>query len=137
MHRAAPFVLLTATLMAFSLAAKNPKQHRSSAGDEGPVARLSEAPASARALKNPLAGDARAVAAGRKLFRRYCAECHGRDAEGTGRGPGLQSPDIQNAPPGALFWAIRNGRLRKGMPSWSNLPDAQRWQLVTYLQSLN
>ena len=130
------FALLTVTLIALSLAAENPKERPASAESEGPVARLSEAPDSARALKNPLAGDPQAIAAGRKLFRRHCAECHGRDAEGTGRAPGLRSPAIQNAPPGALFWAIRNGRLRKGMPSWSGLPDAQRWQLVTYLQSL-
>jgi mono/diheme cytochrome c family protein len=128
--------LLAAGLVAFSLAAKKPRSRAEAAAGEGPVARLSEAPASAKSLRNPFTGDARAVAAGRKLFLRHCAECHGRDAEGRGRAPDLRLPGIQNAPPGALFWAIRNGRLRKGMPSWSELPDAQRWQLVTYLQSL-
>jgi hypothetical protein len=26
--------------------------------------------------------------------------------------------------------------VRKGMPVWSKLPEPQRWQLVTYIQSL-
>ena len=28
------------------------------------------------------------------------------------------------------------GDLGHGMPSWSNLPEAQRWQLVAYLRSI-
>jgi len=41
------------------------------------------------------------------------------------------------ATPGEIFWVITNGVVRRGMPSWSRLPEIQRWQIVTYLESLN
>ena len=104
--------------------------------EEGPAARLSEAPHSARSLRNPFAGDERAAAAGHKLFEQHCASCHGAEGRGLGHAANLHAPAIQSAPPGVLFWALRNGRIRKGMPSWSQLPDAQLWQLVTYLKTL-
>ena len=120
--------LMLVTSMA--VAARKPKS------EDGPVAQLSKAPPSAQSLKNPYAGQAEAAAAGRKLFVQHCAECHGQDARGLERAPDLHSPPIQNAPPGTLFWALRNGRVRKGMPSWSHLPDQRLWQIVTYLKTL-
>jgi mono/diheme cytochrome c family protein len=126
---------LTAVLITVSFVpARRPKDPGPS---EGPVARLGEAPASAREMKNPLTADQQTLAAGRKLFLRHCASCHGTEGTGKGRAADLRAQDIQKAPPGAIFWAISNGRLKKGMPSWSGLPPAQRWQLVTYLKSLN
>lgn len=128
--------LLAAVLVAQGLSAKKPKRHAEDVQENGPAARLSEAPASARSLKNPYEGDLQAVAAGRKLFLRHCAECHGREGYGDGHAANMHSPAFQEAPPGVLFWAIRNGRLPKGMPAWSDLPDQQKWQLVTYLKTL-
>ena len=113
-----------------AVAARKPKS------EDGPAAQLSKAPPSAQSLKNPYEGQAEAAAAGRKLFVQHCAECHGQDARGLERASDLHSPPIQNAPPGTLFWALRNGRVRKGMPSWSQLPDQQLWQIVTYLKTL-
>jgi mono/diheme cytochrome c family protein len=43
---------------------------------------------------------------------------------------------VRQAPPGAIFWVLRNGALWRGMPSFSHLPEQQRWQIVTYLKSL-
>lgn len=119
---------------AFFVAARKPKD---AGPTDGPVARLRDAPDSVKALKNPLADDPQAVTAGQKLFLRHCASCHGDDGTGKGHAADLHAREIREAPPGVLFWAISNGRLRKGMPSWSGLPPAQRWQLVTYLKSLN
>jgi len=113
-----------------AVAARKPKN------EDGPVAQLSKAPRSAQSLENPYAGQAEAVAAGRKLFEQHCAQCHGQDARGLERAADLHSPAIQDAPPGVLFWALRNGRVRKGMPSWSQLPDQRLWQIVTYLKTL-
>ncbi|HXN23819.1 MAG TPA: cytochrome c [Candidatus Dormibacteraeota bacterium] len=87
------------------------------------------------ARANPYAGLAQAAAAGKKLFRRHCAECHGDTAHGTERAPSLHSPRIQSATPGDLNWFILNGNLRAGMPSWSGLPEQRRWQIITYLKS--
>ena len=36
----------------------------------------------------------------------------------------------------AIFWLLKNGFLRRGMPSWSSLPEPTRWQVVTYVKSL-
>lgn len=99
-------------------------------------AALREAPQKAQVRKNPFEGDPRAVAVGEKLFEQHCSECHGRKAGGTRKGPTLLRDEVQQAPPGALFWVLTNGVVRRGMPVWSKLPEQQRWQLVTFLQSL-
>ena len=96
---------------------------------------LGRAPLAARELGNPFAGQPEALMAGRKLFRQNCAECHLPDGRGQRRAPDLSSPVIRNAPPGVLFWYLRNGNLNAGMPSWSRLPDQRLWQIVTYLKS--
>jgi mono/diheme cytochrome c family protein len=87
-------------------------------------------------LKNPYEGRAEAAEAGQKMYARYCSACHGKQAEGIGRTPPLHSPTMREAAPGALFWLLRNGNLRRGMPSWSQLPAEQRWQIITYLKTL-
>lgn len=104
---------------------------------ENPLyAELSKAPEKARAKRNPLEKDPEAAVAGRILFEQHCAECHGDNAEGGKKGPNLRAEEVQNAEPGAIFWILTNGVVRKGMPVWSKLPEPQRWQLVSYLRSL-
>ncbi len=97
---------------------------------------LTEAPTREAARGNPYAGQRTAVQAGAKLYHRECEACHGAQAAGTRRAPALFSPAVRNAPPGALFWVLRNGLLRHGMPSFAHLPEAQRWQIITYLKTL-
>jgi mono/diheme cytochrome c family protein len=99
-------------------------------------AALADAPERARARKNPFEGDSEAVAAGGKLFEQHCAECHGRKAGGTRHGVSLLREEVQQATPGTLFWILTNGVVRRGMPVWSKLPEPERWQIVTFLQSL-
>jgi mono/diheme cytochrome c family protein len=93
-------------------------------------------PPEAIARANPLAQKPDAVAGGRKLFRRNCVECHGADSRDAGRAPDLSLAAIQDQTDGALFWKITNGNAGRGMPSWSRLPEAQRWQLVLFLRTL-
>lgn len=97
---------------------------------------LEQAPPEARAKLNPYAGDERAARAGRKLYLRECAACHGNAREGIGKRPPLVSRDVADAPPGAIEWLLRNGSLKGGMPSFSHVPAPQRWQIVTYLKTL-
>ena len=99
-------------------------------------AELAKAPKKAAVRRNPLETDADAPVAGAKLYAQHCAECHGEKAEGGKKGPSLRAAQVQQASPGSLFWLLTNGVVRKGMPVWSKLPDAQRWQLVTYVKSL-
>jgi len=97
---------------------------------------VQQAPAGAVALQNPYDDRDAAKRAGAKLFHRHCASCHGQNAEGQNHTPSLASPEVRNAPPGVLFWVLRNGSLRHGMPSFSHLPEQQRWQIVTFLKTL-
>ena len=117
------------------------QQNRNSAtrqkpNDESVFAEIAKAPEKARAKRNPLEKDPDAVPAGRMLFERRCAECHGENAEGGKKGPSLRAAEIQSAEPGAIFWVLTNGVVRKGMPVWSKLPEPQRWQLVSFIKSL-
>ena len=96
-----------------------------------------QVPEGARIRPNPWAMDPNSVAAGAKLFQQNCATCHGKQAEGRKKRPNLHSERLKNATPGELEWLLKNGSLRNGMPSWSHLPEPQRWQLVTFLKSLD
>jgi mono/diheme cytochrome c family protein len=86
---------------------------------------------------NPMAGDSRSEKAGAKLYERECAACHGAGAGGIGKAPSLRQAGVSRAKPGALSWIIENGAIYHGMPSFAHLPEPQRWQIVTFLQSLN
>ena len=136
------FLALSALLLSAILAIA----HAEDSGERGKTDRtadqhfdyseLSKAPEKARARRNPLADDQDAVAAGGKVFAMRCAECHGVNGEGSKKAPSLRVAEVQGATPGALFWLLTNGVVRRGMPVWSKLPEAQRWQLVSYLQTL-
>ena len=107
-------------------------------GDDARIyAELSKAPAKARDRTNPLANDKDAVAAGSNLYDQHCADCHGGAGEGSRKGPSLLKTPVQNATPGTLFWLLTNGVVWRGMPVWSKLPEPQRWQLVSFLKSMN
>jgi mono/diheme cytochrome c family protein len=95
------------------------------------------APSTSAQTKNPYSGDAQAAAGGKKLYNQNCATCHGNNLQGIGPAPALTTAAVKNAAPGELFWFITNGDLNKGMPSWSQLPKQQRWQIVTFLDSKN
>jgi mono/diheme cytochrome c family protein len=128
----------TAALLFASIAF--PQQEKSSAykynGDARVYADLAKAPDKARAKRNPLDNDPDAIAAGQNLFERHCSECHGKTGEGSKKAPSLRAEEVQNAAPGAIFWILTNGVVRRGMPVWSRLPEPQRWQLVSFIKSL-
>ena len=70
------------------------------------------------------------------MFADHCAPCHGADALGQGKRPSLRTAEVQNAADGEIFWILRNGYVRRGMPSWSSLPEQTRWQIIAYVKSL-
>jgi len=96
------------------------------------------APQEAAACANPLAHKPEAVAGGQKLFHRNCTECHGEDGSGLIKkhAADLLLPAVQDQTDGTLFWKITNGNVDRGMPSFSKLPELQRWQLVLYVRML-
>jgi mono/diheme cytochrome c family protein len=96
------------------------------------------APDDAVTRANPLARKPEAAAGGEKLFKRNCVECHGEDGSGVAKknAADLLLPEVQSQSDGILFWKLTNGNTDRGMPSFSRLPELQRWQLVLYLRKL-
>jgi cytochrome c oxidase cbb3-type subunit 2 len=99
--------------------------------------------------KNPLAGDKKAIEAGRKLYADNCQMCHGESGKGD-MGPSLVD-DVFFGVKGDLadddyFEVINNGiepgmveegRVAKeNMPSFKSLGRDQIWSLVAYIRSL-
>ena len=106
-------------------------------GMVGQSASFRGAPSSSAQTTNPYSGNAQAAAGGKKLYAQNCSQCHGNNLQGIGPAPSLTTAAVKNALPGELFWFITNGDLNKGMPSWSQLPKQQRWQIVTFLELTN
>jgi mono/diheme cytochrome c family protein len=101
------------------------------------------APKDADNLKNPVAGNAAAAAAGKQLYMQYCMVCHGEKGRGDGvAAPGLNpkpadhtSAAVQAQTDGAIFWKMTNGRAP--MAAYQNtLTETQRWDLVNYIRTL-
>ena len=104
-------------------------------------------PPTANEEKNPFAGDANAVAAGKELYLKNCKRCHGPG--GLGDGPDAdpdtsQDMDLTVAkrasrnPDGVVFYKLWNGRKKPKMPAFKNegLTKEQAWQIVTFVQTL-
>lgn len=99
---------------------------------------LKNVPSRDHERNNPYAGQADAVAAGRRVFVDHCSRCHGENAEGTKKRPPLKSERVQQqASVGDLHWLLVNGNMARGMPSWSKLGDPQIWQVISYVKSLH
>ena len=98
---------------------------------------LDHVPAKDHARPNPLAARPEAATAGALLYRNNCQQCHQANGAGDGKKkPSLKTDRIRTATDGDLEWFLRQGDLGHGMPSWSRLPEAQRWQIIAYLRSI-
>ena len=100
-----------------------------------------------------LAADPGSAAAGKKLYRRKCAMCHGTRGQGDGpvsryvfprpRDLSLGIFKIHSTPTGGLptdldlFETLTRGMPGTTMPGWSNLTETERWQLVAYIKTLS
>src|SRR5258707_10636671 len=93
-----------------------------------------DAPASAKAQKNPYAGQQAAADAGKALYARNCLACHGKTLKGTGNVPSLIDGRLKGVTPGEVFWFITKGDKDNGMPSWESLPEEKRWQVEIYVE---
>ena len=77
------------------------------------------------------------VAEGRKLYRHYCAACHGSDAQGTDRGPQLAANrSLRRRTNAQVGDVIRHGISEGGMPAFT-LPTAEIVSLAAFVHSLN
>lgn len=95
-------------------------------------------------MKNPVPGDAASIKAGKVLYDKHCASCHGK----TGKGDGTKAATLDTEPgdftsktfksqvDGALFYKTQVGR--EEMPSFkTKIPDEEDiWHVVNYMKSL-
>lgn len=112
----------------------------------GSKVRILRPPAHYAQLKDPYdASDKEALAAGEKIYKTYCWQCHG--AVGNGMGPGFADVDprpadftdktrVSRMTDGYWFWRVKEGipedRARL-MPAWGRtLNDDQIWQVITF-----
>jgi glucose/arabinose dehydrogenase len=95
-----------------------------------------DAPASAKATKNPDAGQQSAIDAGKTLYARNCLSCHGKALQGTGNVPSLVDGKLKGVTAGEIFWFITKGSPDNGMPPWGFLPEEKRWQIVSYVEAM-
>jgi mono/diheme cytochrome c family protein len=88
-------------------------------------------------LKNPVPVTGQSIQAGRLIFEKHCASCHGRDARG-GVGPDLTDGQWIHGPSdGEIFHVISDGVAGTSMKGFRDvLSDEVRWHLVNYLANI-
>src|SRR5947209_7721418 len=73
-----------------------------------------------------------------QLFDQHCASCHGADARGTAKGPGLAtSPRVAQQSAEQLRAFLQRGNVAGGMPSFADLSAKDLTALAEYLRILN
>ena len=76
--------------------------------------------------------------AAQQPFARLCATCHGEDARGTARGPGLaMNPRVAEQSVEQLRAYLERGNQGAGMPPFGDLPSGELISLAKYLRRLN
>jgi cytochrome c oxidase cbb3-type subunit III len=74
---------------------------------------------------------------GASLFRANCSPCHGRNAQGGGRGPDLTTGRwVHGSSDAAIFQTITQGVPSTEMPA-NDFEDSMVWAMVAYLRSLS
>ena len=98
----------------------------------------------AQKLKNPVPSDAESVEAGKKLYQRHCAGCHGPQGKGdgslalSGGTPSDLTDDTWDygSTDGEIFVVIRDGVSSDMLSYKDKLTEKQIWQVVNFIRSL-
>ena len=73
-----------------------------------------------------------------QLFNNHCAGCHGADARGTAKAPGLAAnPRVAEQSAEQLRAFLERGNIAAGMPSFAELPANDLMALAKYMRVLN
>jgi len=89
----------------------------------------------------PMTGESLSATA--PIYEQNCSRCHGvsgaangSEAKALSKGPAnfTDTKLLRAATDGELFWKITSGR--DPMPSYAQLPDRERWELVNYVRDL-
>jgi putative copper resistance protein D len=100
--------------------------------------------AEAQKLKNPEPYNAESSEAGRRLYQRHCASCHGPNGKGDGAMAlsGGTPSDLTDSTwdygstDGEIFAAIRDGVSSDMLAYKEKLSEKQIWQLVNFIRSI-
>ncbi len=98
----------------------------------------------ARKLKNPEPNNVESVEAGKKLYQRFCASCHGPQGKGDGSLAlaGGTPSDLTDetwdfgSTDGEIFVSIRDGVSADMLAYKDKLTEKQIWQLVSFIRSI-
>ena len=102
------------------------------------------APVAEAQKKNPVTATEPSLAAGRKIYSKTCAMCHGKTGDADGPAvielnihpAKLSDPQLATESDGALFWKITTGK--KPMPTYGKrLSETDRWNLVNYIRTFS
>ena len=76
--------------------------------------------------------------AGKPLYDKYCASCHGKGGKGIGTLPDLSDARyISGRTDAQLIEKITNGGKGSGMPAWGTiLSEPQRHDVLAYIRTL-
>ncbi len=94
-------------------------------------------------LKNPLPFNEATVERGRVAYFRYCAQCHGKKADGNGTvgqsfaplPSNLASAEVQEHSDGLLFVRLSLG-FKRQPPLAATVAEEDRWAVIHYIRSL-
>ncbi len=101
------------------------------------------APASDAGKKNPIRASDDSITAGRKIYLKRCAACHGKTGNGDGPDAAdlgihpakFSNPTLRVETDGALYWKITVGK--KPMPDYGRrLSPTDRWNVINFLRTL-
>jgi cbb3-type cytochrome c oxidase subunit III len=95
---------------------------------------------------NPVAADAASIAAGKQVYEKNCANCHGQTGAGDGKMGAELNPKPSNltdaewkhgSSDGEIFAVIKDGVKGTGMKSFnSKLTEHQIWDVINYIRTL-
>jgi cbb3-type cytochrome c oxidase subunit III len=98
----------------------------------------------AQKLKNPEPQNAESIEAGKELYQRYCAACHGPNGKGdgglalSGGEPSDLTDDVWDygSTDGEIFVVIRDGVSADMLAYRERLKEKQIWQIINYIHSI-
>ena len=110
-------------------------------------------PMEAKAMKNPVEATPKSIAAGKNVYDKYCAECHGATGNGVSEKAATLAQAGQAKPSdltddkwdhgstdGEIFVNIRDGvgvnGAMKGLNGKPGISDRDMWNVVNYMRTL-
>jgi mono/diheme cytochrome c family protein len=125
-------VALLASLGSFASAQQSPTAPRKGGNPE------------AAKRTNPVAAMPESIAAGKRAYTQFCANCHGPAGrgDGSGAGAGVQPPDLTDAmwdygsTDGEIFAVIHDGTSAEMGAYGERMKETDIWNVINYIRSL-